>query len=210
MTTTPITAALAPLVAATGELPNQWLLARASGIVAYVALTLAVVAGLTLRTRLLGKAVSPGVVTAAHRTISLVGLWSMALHVVLIALDTTVDIPLVAVVVPGLSGHRPLATGLGVVAMELWLLVHLSFRMRSRIGAKRWRALHMASFPLWVIAAAHGILSGSDTSLPWAQGLYSWSIALVAFLVVVRAGSSKAARAKRPAPARDSDAPAAA
>ena len=183
------------------DLPTQWLLARSSGILAYVVLTLAVVAGLTLRTRLLGRAVSPAIVTAVHRTLSFAGLAAVVVHAGLIGLDHEVDVPLVSLVVPGLSGYRPLATGLGVVAMELWILIHVSFRLRRRIGVKRWRALHVATFPTWAIAAAHGIFAGTDSGTAWMQQLYAWSIALVLFLVVIRAGSRQPARPARPAPA---------
>jgi len=193
MNLTPLHAA----AAAANELPTQWLLARSSGLVAYSLLTLAVIAGLTLRTRLLGRAVSPGIVTAVHRTLSLVGLGALALHVALIALDSQVDVPLVSVLVPGMSGYRPLATSLGVVAMELWLIIHLSFRLRRHIGVKRWRSLHMATFPTWGLAAAHGIFAGTDSSVGWTQQLYAWSIALVLFLVVIRGGSRAAARPRR-------------
>lgn len=181
------------------DLPTQWLLARSSGLLAYVLLTLAVIAGLTLRTRLLGRTVKPVVITAIHRTLSLVGLASVALHAVLIGLDSKVDVPLVSLLVPGMAGYRPLATSLGVVAMELWLLIHLSFRLRGRIGMQRWRALHIATFPTWGIAAAHGIFAGTDSVAPWTQQLYAGSIALVLFLFVIRAGSRPAQRA-RPAP----------
>lgn len=195
------------LVAATGDLPTQWLLARASGLLAYLALTLTVIAGLTLRTRLLGRAVSPAVVTAVHRSLSLVGIGALVLHAGLIALDSAVDVPLVSLVVPGLAGYRPIATGLGVAAAELWLLIHLSFRLRRRIGVARWRMLHMATFPLWGIAALHGIFAGSDSGQPWVQQLYVWSIASVVFLVAIRVGSRARPAARRPAPTPAPDTP---
>lgn len=193
--------------AAASELPTQWLLARASGILAYLLLTLAVVAGLTLRTRLLGRAVSPAIVTATHRTLSLVGLSAVFVHALLIGLDSQVDVPLVSLLVPGLAGYRPLATSLGVVAMELWLLIHLSFRLRRRIGVGRWRALHMATFPTWGIAAAHGVFAGTDSSQGWMQQLYAVSIATVLFLVVIRTGSRAAARTPPARPARSTPSP---
>ena len=187
--------------AATGaDLPTQWLLARASGILAYLLVTLAVVAGLSLRTRLLGRAVPPAIVTAVHRTLSLVGLSAVFVHALLIGLDHKVDVPLISLVVPGLAGYRPLATSLGVIAMELWLLIHLSFRLRRRIGVGRWRALHMATFPTWAIAAAHGVLAGTDSSVAWMQEAYAVSIAAVLFLVVIRGGSRAAARVPRTPP----------
>ena len=95
-------------------LPHDWLLARASGLLAYVLVSLAVVAGLSLRTRLLGRLAAPAVVTAVHRTLSLLGLLAVGAHGVLLALDTKVDVPWRALVVPGASGYRPLAVGLGV------------------------------------------------------------------------------------------------
>jgi predicted ferric reductase len=188
------------LASSAGDQPTQWLLARASGLLAYLAITFAVVAGLTLKGRLLGTVLRPPVILAIHRTTSIVGLGAVALHAVLIALDGAVDVPLLAVAVPGLSGYRPLATGLGVVAAELWLLIHLSFRMRAQIGARRWRALHVATFPTWAIAALHGITAGTDSVLPWAQQLYVWSIALVLLLVAVRATGTQ--RPARPTPPR--------
>jgi sulfoxide reductase heme-binding subunit YedZ len=187
-------------VAAAGELPNQWLLARASGLLAYVLLTIAVIVGLTMRTRLLGRLVPPAYVTATHQALSLIGLAAVALHGTLIALDTKVDVPLVALLVPGTAGYRPLATSLGVVAAELWLLIHLSFRVRRRIGVKRWRALHMATFPTWALAAAHGVLAGTDTPIAWTDQLYAWSIGLVVFLLVFRVGSHMPARPARTTP----------
>jgi len=189
----------ATLTAAATELPTQWLLARASGLLAYTMLTLTVVAGLTLRARLLGRVVSPKIVTAIHRTLSFVGFGALALHAMLLVLDTSVDVPLVAVFIPGLAGYRTLATSLGVVAAELWLLIHLSFRLRRRIGVARWRALHMLSFPTWGLAALHGIFAGSDSGQPWVQQMYVVSIVTVLFLVVVRSGSRAARRPGRAA-----------
>jgi sulfoxide reductase heme-binding subunit YedZ len=188
----------AAAIAGTQDVPTQWLLARSSGLLAYLLLTLAVIAGLTLRTRLLGRLVPPSLVTAFHQSLSLVGLVAVAVHALLIALDSKVDVPLVALVVPQLSGYRTAATSLGVIAMELWLVIHFSFRLRRRIGMQRWRALHMATFPTWAIAAAHGILAGTDSGIGWTQELYAWSIGLVAFLVVIRAASRAPARRSTP------------
>ena len=100
------------LIAATTELPTGWLLARSSGLLAYVLLTLTVVAGLTLRTRLLGRTVPPAIVTAVHRTLSVAGLSALALHVVLLAVDSEVDVPLVSLVVPGLAAMILLFSGM--------------------------------------------------------------------------------------------------
>lgn len=187
----------------TPDLPTMWLLARSSGLIAYALLTLAVVAGLTLRTRLFGRAVSPALITAVHRTLSTVGLVSVAVHAMLIALDAKVDVPLLALFVPGLSGYRMLATSLGVIALELWVIIHVSFRLRRYIGVKRWRSLHYATFGAWGLAALHGIFAGTDSGVTWVSNLYAASIGLVVLLLVFRSttGARTAAKTRRaPAP----------
>ncbi len=162
---------------------TTWLLARSSGMLAYLLLTAGVVAGLTLSTRMFGRAIAPAVITAVHRTLSTLGLGALALHVGMLVLDTKVDVPLVSLVVPGLSEYRPVATGLGVVALELWVLVQLSFPLRKWIGTRAWRRLHHAAFLLWALAAMHGIAAGSDSGTPWAKGIYIASIGLVSGLI---------------------------
>ncbi len=119
----------------------------------------------------------------------------MVLHAALLVADAHIDIPLLAAFVPGLSGHAPVATSVGVIATELWVVVHLSFSLRSRIGVKRWRALHKVVFLIWGLAAMHGIFAGSDSQIWWVQQMYALSIgvvgALIAFRVFMDGGSTQ-------------------
>ena len=54
-----------------------------------------------------------------HKFLSLLALGAIALHGLVLTLDQTVRMPLAALLVPGLSPYRPLATGIGVLAAEL-------------------------------------------------------------------------------------------
>jgi sulfoxide reductase heme-binding subunit YedZ len=187
------------------DVETTWLLARSSGMLAYLLLTLGVVAGLTLSTRMFGRAIPPAVITGVHRTLSTLGLGALALHVGMLVLDTKVDIPLVSLVVPGLTEYRPIATGLGVVALELWVLIQLSFPLRRHIGVRTWRRMHYATFGLWALAAMHGIAAGTDSGTPWARWLYVVSISLVVGLLGWRIVAARfpepRTRTPRPAPA---------
>jgi sulfoxide reductase heme-binding subunit YedZ len=166
--------------------PTFWLLARASGITAYVLITLSVLAGLVLKSKPL-RALRPANVTVIHRTLALTALWSVLIHGVTLVLDTTVRVSPLALVVPGLVGYRPLWTSLGVCAAELMLLVYVSFSLRSRIGHRVWRALHWATYAVFVLATIHGLAAGTDTARPWAQALYLGAVSLVAFATAWRA-----------------------
>ena len=110
------------------------MLARASGLTAYALLTTSILAGLVLKSRPF-RSLRPAAVTDTHRFLALLALATVVLHGAALMLDSTVHLRLVALLVPGLSPYRPLATGSGVLAAELMLVVYGSFSLRRRIGA---------------------------------------------------------------------------
>jgi methionine sulfoxide reductase heme-binding subunit len=152
--------------------PTFWILARASGLLAYVLLTSSVLAGIVLKARPFGRALKAASVTDLHRFLAFLGLGLIALHGVALVLDTTVHISPAALLVPGLVSYRPLWTALGVVAAELMLLVYVSFALRRRIGGRRWRRLHWLTYAVFGLATAHGLAAGTDSGRLWALVLY--------------------------------------
>lgn len=174
--------------------PTLWMLARASGLTAYALLTASVLAGLVLKARPFGNALRSAAVADVHRFLSLLGVGAIAIHGVALVLDSAVPISVQALVVPGLSAYQPLWTGLGVAAAELMALVILSFSLRKRIGAKRWRQLHWATYGVFAAATVHGVMVGTDTGKPWALGLYLGSIGAVSFAAAWRFLASPGAR----------------
>jgi methionine sulfoxide reductase heme-binding subunit len=167
--------------------PTFWILARATGLTAYVLLTLSVLAGLVVKTRPLGRAIRAAAATDVHRFLSLLALGAVALHGLALVLDSTVQIGLGALIIPGVAGYRPLATGLGVVAAELAIVIIASFPLRKRIGVRAWRRLHWATYGVFLAATAHGIAAGTDSVRPWVFGLYLGAVFAVATATAWRA-----------------------
>jgi DMSO/TMAO reductase YedYZ heme-binding membrane subunit len=159
--------------------PTFWILARSSGLTAYILLTASVLAGLVVKARPFGKAVKPATATDLHRFLSLVGLGALAVHGLALVLDRAVPISVQALIVPGIASYRPLWTGVGVVAGELMVLVIASFSLRRLIGGKNWRRLHWATYATFAAATVHGVMSGSDTAQPWALALYVGALGAV-------------------------------
>ncbi len=182
--------------------PTFWIIARASGLLAYALVSATIVAGLVLRGRPFTK-LHPAAVADIHRFLSLLALLAVGLHGGALLLDSTVQISPLALVVPGLVPYRPVWTGIGVVVFELMLLIHLSFRARARIGARNWRRLHWATYLVFVGATAHGLMSGTDSSRPWALAAYLALTGVVVGLTAWRATAPRrgtaAARSRRPA-----------
>jgi DMSO/TMAO reductase YedYZ heme-binding membrane subunit len=167
--------------------PTFWLLARASGLTAYLLLTMSVLAGLILKSRPFGRAVKAAAVMDLHRLLALLGLASLGVHATALLVDRTLRMPVAGLFVPGSSPYRPVAVALGVVAAELMALVAVSFSARRLTGPKVWRLLHWSTYAIFALATAHGLLAGSDSAQPWARDLYLGAVAAVGFATAWRA-----------------------
>ncbi len=163
-----------------------WYAARAGGVLAYLLVSASVLAGILLA----GKKRVPGLprfaVEDVHRFLGLLAGLFIAIHVGSVALDSVVPFSLTQLVVPFTAGYRPLATGLGVVALELLLAVSVTNRLRSRLPYRVWRRAHYATLAVWLLATVHGILSGTDRDQAWLVWLYGLTVALVAASAALR------------------------
>lgn len=184
-----------------------WIVARAAGLTAYGLMAATMLAGLLVKTKTpVGELKGTGMVDL-HRHFSLLALAATGVHGLALVLDTTVEISLAALAVPGLVPYRPAWTALGVVAAWAALVVHLSFSVRKRIGPKNWRRLHWITYAAFLGATAHGIGAGTDTPRPWALALYGGTVTAIAALTGWRATTARRARGRSvrqhaPRPAR--------
>ena len=171
-----------------------WYAARAGGVLAYVLVSASVLAGILLA----GKKRVPGfprfAVEDVHRFLGILAGLFIAIHVAAIALDTYVPFSLTQLVVPFASSYRPLATGLGIVALELLLAVSVTNRLRSRLPYRVWRRAHYATLAVWLLATVHGIMAGTDRDQTWLVWLYALTVALVAGAAALRFGRGAAPR----------------
>jgi sulfoxide reductase heme-binding subunit YedZ len=133
-----------------------WYSSRATGLVSLLLLTGTVVLG-ALNT---GRLALPGwprfVVSAVHRNLSLVAVAFLAVHVTTAVIDPYAGIGWLDAVVPFGSVYRPLWLGLGAVAGDLFIAVLVTSLLRQRIGVRRWRLVHWASYACWPVAVLHG------------------------------------------------------
>jgi methionine sulfoxide reductase heme-binding subunit len=171
--------------------PTFWLLARSSGLTAYVLLTGSVLAGLVLKSRPF-RSLRPAAVTDTHRFLALLGLGAIALHGGTLLLDRTIHLSPLALVVPGASAYRPVPVAVGVLAAELMVVVYASFALRRRIGTKNWRRLHWTTYAIFAAATVHGLAAGTDTPQSWAFGIYLGAIGAVAAATAWRAPAQPA------------------
>jgi sulfoxide reductase heme-binding subunit YedZ len=192
---------LAPGVMPTLAGTSLWITSRAAGVTAFLALTLDMVFGLLVSTGAGDRIIPRARSVEVHRWLSMAALAWTALHALALLGDGFVRFDLLAVLVPFSSSYRSVAVALGVLAAYGALVLHASFAMRRRIGAKTWRKLHYLSFFVFAAALAHGLLAGSDSSSPGMQALYLSSASSVGALGIYRgfrswSGRSHARRAR--------------
>ena len=172
----------------TGDAPSAyWYLSRASGLTAYGLLWLSVVCGLLHSNGIAPPVLRGPAFLEVHRHAAWAGLAFAAFHALVLLGDRHLGAGLFELVVPfGMTRHAPGWVGLGQLALYGGVIVAVSFRLRKRIGARAWRALHFASFTVFVLVLSHAVLAGTDAAVPWVAGFYSVTAASVAFLTVLR------------------------
>ncbi|MDH3308247.1 MAG: hypothetical protein OEO77_12100, partial [Acidimicrobiia bacterium] len=82
---------------------------------------------------------------------------------------------------------------LGVIGFYVLALVTLSFYFKSLIGQAAWKAIHGASFGLFVATLTHGLMAGTDTAHPAVVALYTATAVATLLLLFIRISQSRSA-----------------
>ncbi len=168
--------------------PAIWYAARASGVAAYVALSLVVSLGLALGGKAQSRRWPRFSVEDVHRFGGLLVGSLIGVHVLTIAADSYLPFSLTQLLVPFTARYRPLWTGLGIAAAELLLALAITNRYRRRLPYRFWRTAHYLNFAVWALASLHGLMAGTDRGAVWLALLYGAAVAVVVALLVWRFG----------------------
>jgi methionine sulfoxide reductase heme-binding subunit len=171
-----------------------WLAARATGITAYLVLTVLVALGLILShpvnqsTWKLSKRLFPW-----HENLFVFVVSFVLAHIVALVLDPYADVSVIGAFIPGLSGYRTVPVAVGSVALYALLLTGLTARYTKSLPTGWWLKLHRLSLAVFLLSWGHGMLAGTDSdSLRW---LY-----VVSGLVVIAAAAYRYWIAKKRRP----------
>jgi predicted ferric reductase len=143
-----------------------WYVARSSGTVSWALLALSVVWGLTLSTRWLGRRARPNWLLDLHRFLGGAAVVFVGVHVAALVADSYTYFGPTDLLVPFASHWHPVAVAWGVIGMYLLVAVEITSLLRKRLSKRAWRATHLLSFPLFVLATVHGLTAGTDAGSP--------------------------------------------
>ncbi|MGE0227818.1 MAG: hypothetical protein AB7I38_11265 [Dehalococcoidia bacterium] len=182
------------LFAARAEAPVLWWASRAFGLVSYVALWLAMFAGVLLSTHRLPQRLDRKTLFELHQQWTLAALVATALHVLAVVTHSEADVGVSGALIPYASRQLTGPVALGVFGMWGLGLLAVSSWVRSRIGTATWRAIHMLAFGSFLVALMHSIGAGTDSAAPAAHWLYRLTGSVLASAIVVRIASAAVGR----------------
>jgi sulfoxide reductase heme-binding subunit YedZ len=162
-----------------------WYTVRASGLVAWLLVTAAVVWGLLLSLRQVPRP-RPAWMLDLHRFLGGLALMFLALHVGALALDSFVGFDWDDLLVPYASTWRPGAIAWGIAAMYLLIAIEVTSLLMKRVRRGLWHAVHLLSLVVFVAVTVHALLAGADAESPAMLVFAIASSALVALLVIAR------------------------
>jgi predicted ferric reductase len=172
----------------TGESPKvYWYLSRATAFVSLSILWVSMALGLGLSNKMARLWPGAPAAFAIHEYVSLLGLAFALFHALVLLGDHYINFTIAQIFLPfSTLDYRPIWVGIGQIGFYVWLLIALSFYIRSHIGQKTWRALHYLSFAIYLMGLFHGLFSGTDITASWAQWYYWVSGGSLLFLFMYR------------------------
>lgn len=161
-----------------------WITSRAAGTAALLLASASVLLGLMMSAS--RRNPNKRDLRTLHEALSLTALGMVGLHGVSLLGDTYLNPGIAGIVVPFVGKYRPLWTGVGILAGYGLAGFGLSYYLRDRIGASRWKRLHRLTAVFWLLAIVHTIGAGSDAVELWFLVLTGTMIAPAALLFILR------------------------
>lgn len=173
-----------------------WIASRAAGIVALILFTVAVLAGLTMASRLASTPARKRAILQVHEHAALAGLIAVAVHGITLLGDRWLDPGPLGIAVPFVIDYKPLAVASGIVGGYLAAALGLTFYIRRRMGAARWRRLHQFTLLAWLLGFLHALFAGTDAGTVWMQLVLLWTAGPVMVLLLARVTAERRKRAR--------------
>ncbi len=163
-----------------------WYVTRSSAILAWILMTLAVVWGVLLSTRIFRKVDDPGHLQDLHRYLGGLSLIMVGVHIVSLMLDGWLHFTPLEALVPGQATYRTIPVALGIGAFYLLVVVYGSSLLRNRLPPRFWKGLHYANYGAVVLIGFHAGLAGTDVGRWWYFGVSTVILSLTAMTVIAR------------------------
>jgi sulfoxide reductase heme-binding subunit YedZ len=168
-----------------------WYASRATGVVCLLLFTLVVLLGILVNRQGRLPGLPRFAVTGLHRSLALLAVVFLVIHVLTAVADSYVTIQLAAAIIPFTSSYEPLQIGLGAVALDLIAALVVTSLLRARINRRLWRAVHWLAYAAYPITIVHSVTSSADLRSGGLLWLTAGCVLSVAAAVAWRAAAAR-------------------
>lgn len=177
-----------------------WYITRASALIAWALMTMSVLWGILLSTRVMRRIDNPAWLQDLHRYLGGLTLFMVALHMVSLMLDGWLQFSLAETLVPFATDFKPLAVALGIISFYILVAVQGTSLFMNKLPRKFWKGLHYSSYVALLLVALHAGWSGTDVGAWWYRvlAIVLISVATIAVLVRIITGTRTGGTSSRP------------
>ena len=163
-----------------------WYASRATGVVCLVLFTAVVLLGILVNRQGRLPGLPRFAVIGLHRSISLLAVVFLVIHVVTAIADSYVSIQLAAAIIPFVSSYEPVQMGLGAVALDLIAALVVTSLLRARLSRRLWRGVHWLAYAAFPVTILHSVTSAGDLRSGYLLALTAACVLSVAAAVAWR------------------------
>lgn len=163
-----------------------WYAARSAGMISWLLLALSVVWGLLMSTKIVRGGAKRGWLLGVHRSLGGFAVIFTLIHIAALWLHGFIPFGILDFVIPFKADWKPFPTALGVISLWIILAVEITSLFKKHLPNKLWRYVHISSLGLFITAAIHGYLSGTDAHLIFFVLAIAVVSSPVGLLVIIR------------------------
>jgi sulfoxide reductase heme-binding subunit YedZ len=161
-----------------------WMLARITGLAAFLAITVALLSGIALRTSVLDRLGTNRAWLELHNFSTVLWIPLGGMHLLTLVVDKTAQVAPLDLVIPFGITYGSLPVGLGTVALDVFVLVTVTGWMKRQMSQPLWSWIHRLAYPGFAVSFVHAVLSGTDFSAPSVSAL-AWSLAFAVLVLAL-------------------------
>jgi DMSO/TMAO reductase YedYZ heme-binding membrane subunit len=181
-----------------------WFVARASGILAWATAAAAVIWGLSVTSKPLGRKPSPAWTLDLHRFLGALTMVFLGIHLAALVGDSFTEWTVADLTVPYATTWKPGPVAWGIIAGWFLLAVEVSSLLMRRLPRAWWRRIHLTSYVVLAAATIHFLSAGTDPGNPFVLVLVGGTTGLVLVLTAWRVVEGRRKAARRAASERPS------
>lgn len=177
--------------------PSFWQFSRIAGVLAYMAMWLSMMTGLSIGSQTSQYWFERGKVLSWHEFFTWLAIGMVVIHAGVLLKDGYIAPTLSDVLVPfgwqsaKLSAWAWLWIGLGQVAVYVMALVALMAKHKHKLVKSLWKYLHALVLLAYVSSVVHGLFIGTDSEQLWLKFLFVATNGVLALMVFFRIGQMR-------------------